>query len=82
MRLVIKIYGSARDVTRMVGNALEDGSDLCNRDYEAQVARSGLPERDDVNAEPVNLNFQMIYLVIIFQDGLGRFRIALDECID
>jgi len=50
----------------VVGNALEHGRHFSDRDHEPKVACRRLAQSNDVNALSVNLYFQMINAVVVF----------------
>ena len=45
------------------------------------MASSRLPQRDDVNALSIDLHFEVIDLIVVFENLAGDFAVALAQCI-
>src|ERR1051325_546464 len=71
LRLVVQAYGDACDVAGVVGDAFEDGRDLAHGDDEAQVTRGRLPQRNRIYAEPVDLDFEPVYRIVLKEHFTG-----------
>jgi hypothetical protein len=66
----------------MVADALEVVGDLHRHGDEAQVAREGLLEREEMDAAVLDLHLDRVQLPVPEHDGLRERRIALAERLD
>ena len=69
----------ASDLLRLVAHALEVGDRLDDRDDEPEIARRGLPERDDPRALLVDLDLEAIDLVVVPDHPLADLAVEFRE---
>ena len=65
----------------MVRDAFEHRRHFRNRDNETQIARGGLAQRNDVDALAIDLDFEMIDLIVVFEHLPRDFAVAFAERI-
>jgi len=78
-QLAGELDGPLGDVSRHVADALQVGGDLERRGDEAEVARRGLAEREQLEREVVDLDVEAVHGVVALDGGARERLVALNE---
>src|SRR3954447_16697097 len=74
--------GHARDLRRLVADALQVGDGLHHGHDQPQIARGRLTARDDGTAILIDADLHAVHLVVVGNDGRAQIEIAGGEIVD
>ena len=75
--MFVQLSRAPRDVSRLIGDALDIGRKFHRRHYATQIRRDRLKSQQDVHAVLVDLFFQLIDLFVVGDRVRAKIVIAL-----
>ena len=81
-RMFVQLSRAPRDVSRLIGDALDIGRKFHRRHYATQIRRDRLKSQQDVHAVLVDLFFQLIDLFVISDGVCAKIIVSLEQALN
>src|SRR6185503_5163531 len=79
LRLGVESKRMLCDVDRMIADALDLRSSTCRGNHKPQVGGGGLLEDQNVHANLIDVEFHLIDRIVLANDSVCEFGIALEQ---